>query len=98
MFIHKQKINLIPQFFLEILHFKESCSLTGQEHFGFLLQNKNFVRYEVGSETSKIFILHCFWESQITCSKNVKYPILGPFLPKFGQKGIFPQKLGSVTF
>ena len=34
MFIHKQKINLIPQFFLEVLHFKESCNLIGQEYFG----------------------------------------------------------------
>ena len=34
MFIHKQKINLIPKFFLEMLHFKESCNLTGLERFG----------------------------------------------------------------
>ena len=34
MFLRKQKINLIPQGFLEILHFKESCNLIGQEHFG----------------------------------------------------------------
>ena len=27
LFIHKQKINLIPQFFLEILHYEESCNL-----------------------------------------------------------------------
>ena len=33
MLIQKQKINLILQFFLEILHIKESCNLIGQEHF-----------------------------------------------------------------
>ena len=27
LFIHKQKLNLIPQFFLEILHYEESCNL-----------------------------------------------------------------------
>ena len=33
MFICKQKINLIPQFFYRY-YFPESCNLTGQEHFG----------------------------------------------------------------
>ena len=33
LFIHKQKLNLIRHFFLEVLHFKESCNLIGQEHF-----------------------------------------------------------------
>ena len=32
--IHKQKINLTPQFVLETLQFKESYDLIGQEHFG----------------------------------------------------------------
>ena len=34
MFIYVEKIKLFPRFFLEILHFKESCNLIGQEHFG----------------------------------------------------------------
>ena len=34
MFICKPNINLIHQFFLEILHFKNSCNLIDQEHFG----------------------------------------------------------------
>ena len=34
MFIWKQKIKLIPQFFLELLHYKESCRLIGEEHLG----------------------------------------------------------------
>ena len=34
MLICKQKINLIPQFFLEILHLRESWNLIDQEHFG----------------------------------------------------------------
>ena len=33
MFIYMQKISLVANFFLEILHFKESYNLTGQEHF-----------------------------------------------------------------
>ena len=33
MFIYIQKIILVPQFFFEILHFKESFNLIGQEHF-----------------------------------------------------------------
>ena len=33
MTIYMQKINLIPHFFLEILHFKESCNLICQEPF-----------------------------------------------------------------
>ena len=28
-----QEIDLIPHFFLEILHFKQPCNLIGQEHF-----------------------------------------------------------------
>ena len=32
MFICKQKINLIYLIFLQILHFKESCNLIGQEY------------------------------------------------------------------
>ena len=34
MFICMQKINFIILFFLTILHFKESCSLIGRQHFG----------------------------------------------------------------
>ena len=32
--IYKPKIILIPQFVLDILHFKESCNLIGQKDFG----------------------------------------------------------------
>ena len=42
MFICKQKINLIPQFVSQILHFKESYNLIGREHFVQQLANKNF--------------------------------------------------------
>ena len=34
MFIYVEKVKLFPRFFLEILHFKESYNLIGQEHFG----------------------------------------------------------------
>ena len=33
MFIYMQKINLFPDVFVEILHFKESWNLIGQGHF-----------------------------------------------------------------
>ena len=46
MFICK-KINLITKFFLQILHFNESCNLIGQEDLWQLIQNKNFARHEV---------------------------------------------------
>ena len=42
-----QKYTSSFTFFLEILYFKESCNLTGWKHFGPLLENQNFARYEM---------------------------------------------------
>ena len=53
MFICKPQINLITHFFLEILHFKESCNVIGQKH-GQLLQSNSFSRHRVCDEKSRI--------------------------------------------
>ena len=52
MFIYIAKILLIIHFFLEILHFKESCNLIGQQDFDLKLENQNFARYGTGDEIS----------------------------------------------
>ena len=54
---------LYNYFFLKILDFKESCSLTGQQHFGPYTENQNFARYGIGGEipiTILVFILDYF--------------------------------------
>ena len=58
MFLYVTKIN----FFLEILHFKESCSSIGQQQ----LKNQNFVKYVIRGEISitiVFFILAYFQEN-----------------------------------
>ena len=45
------KINFIIHLFLEMLHFKESWNLIGQQHFGSKLKNQNFPRFRIGGET-----------------------------------------------
>ena len=65
MFLYIAKINFIIYVFLEILHFKESCSSIGQ-HFGPELENQNFARYVIGGEISTtilVLILDYFWEN-----------------------------------
>ena len=39
---YMQKVNLIPPFFLEMLHFNESCNLIGQQYFGHNLRTRVF--------------------------------------------------------
>ena len=54
---------LYNYFFLKILDFKESCNLTGQQHFGPYTENQNFARYGIGGEipiTILVFILDYF--------------------------------------
>ena len=41
------KINFTIHLFFGILHFKESCSLIGQQHFEPSVKNQHFVRYEI---------------------------------------------------
>ena len=80
-------------FFLEILHFKESCNLTDQKHLGPKLKNQNFAKYGISGEISMtilVFILDYLQEKLMTIFfKKSKKPVLGPFwalFPKFGQK------------
>ena len=53
MFICMTKINFIVHFFLEILHFKESCNLIDWQYFGPWLENQNFARHGIGGEISQ---------------------------------------------
>ena len=99
MFICLPEMKFIIHFFLEILHFKESCNLFGQEYFGSLIQNQNLARYGIGGEISKtklVLILDDYKEKPMTkLFKKSKSLILGPFwvlLTKIRQKRIFPEK------
>ena len=44
------KTNFIIYFFFEILHFKDSFNLIGQQHFGPQFENLNFARYAIDNE------------------------------------------------
>ena len=50
LFICMPKTNFFIHFFLETLHFKESCSWTGWQHFGPYLVTPNFARYGISDE------------------------------------------------
>ena len=79
MFICMPKINFIIHFFLEVLHFKESCNLIGWRYFGPWLKNQNFTRYGISDEISitiLVFILGYFQKflalfTQIWAKMNV---------------------------
>ena len=99
MYTCMQKINFIIYFFHQILHFKESCNLIGQQHFGLKLENQDFARYGIGSKisiTTLVFIFDYFQEKLTTnFSKNQKKLFrghFGPFFSKFEQKRIFLKK------
>ena len=72
------------QFFLTILHLKESCNLIGQQHFGLKidLRPKNYARYvsEV-SITIIVFVIDYFQEKLTwqNFSKNPKKPYFCQF-------------------
>ena len=101
MFICMPKINFIVHFFLEILHFKESCNLIDWQHFGPWLENQNFVRHAIDGKiitTIIVSILDYFLEKLMTkCFKKSKNPVLGPFCPNLG-KNEFYWKKGSCKF
>ena len=102
MFICLQKTNLISQSFWQILHFKESCNLIGQEHFvQYFGQNKHFARHGVCNEKSRIkrtLILHSFLEKKMKKFSKKCNVIFGFFLPKFWQKWIFHKNLAPSLF
>ena len=55
--ICKPKTNFITPSFLEILHFKESSNLIGQQHFQPKQEDQDFARYEI---VDKILIILVF--------------------------------------
>ena len=50
MVICMPKIYFIFHFFFDMLNFKESDNLTGQQYFGPQLENPNFTKYWIGRE------------------------------------------------
>ena len=104
-FICMAKINFIIHFFLEILHFKESCNMIGQQHFGPWVENQNFARSGIGGEVSitvLVFSLDYFRKKLIPkifkkSKKSYLGAILGPFFLNFG-KNEFPLKKGLCQF
>ena len=101
LFIHKQKINLIPQFFLEILHYEESCNLISlilidnfrtriSQDIGFAMESQEFK----GISFCIVFRKN---KRQHLKKKEAKNTVFGPFLPKFGQEEI-STKIGLRHF
>ena len=102
MFICKQRTNFIINFFLEILHFKESCHLIGWQHrerqfcqigdwWWNINNNISFhIRLFPGKTNDKIF------------KKIQKEPYLGPFLgpfyPNLGKNYFFLEKRTLSVF
>ena len=90
------KINFIIHFFLEILHFKESCNLIGWQHFWPI-----WIGGEI-STTIIVSILDYFQEKLLTkCFKESQKPYSGAFLgpcdPNLG-KNEFSWKKGLCQF
>ena len=98
MFICMPKINFIYRLFLEVLRFKESCNLIGQQYFGPKLMIQNFARYGIGGEISiTIVFIFDYYQEKLMAKffKKTQKPyfgaILGPFYPNLGKKD-FPRK------
>ena len=96
MFICMPKILFITHFFIEILHFKESCKLIGWLHFS-LTQEPTFwhIWDWWWNINNNIFILDCFQEKLISkfFKKKKKYfgAIFDPFCPNLAKIN-FPGK------
>ena len=104
MFICMPKINFIIHFFLEMLHFKESCKLIGHKiwpitqepefcqtwHWWWNISNKISFHFRLlPRKTNNIFQTI---QKDLFCSHS------RPFLPKFGQKWIYLEKKSSDNF
>ena len=87
--------------FLQILHFKESCNLIGQEHFGQYIQNKNFARHWSWDGKSRIKKKNYFalflGKTNDKIFKNTKYPIFRSFCSNLG-KNELSTKIGLRPF
>ena len=94
LFLHKQKNNLIIKFFLEMIHFKESCSLIGRladNSKTRILRNKGFAMESQNLKELSFCIVFRKMKWQ-NFQKNAKYPTLGPFCPNLG-KNEFSRKI-----
>ena len=101
-FICMRKTNFIIHFILEILHFKQSCNLIGWQHrelefcliwdWWWNIKNKISFHFRLYTRKSndKSF--------QKKSKKNLFWGHFGPFLPKFGQKWIFLEKIVLSVF
>ena len=101
-FICMRKTNFIIHFILEILHFKQSCNLIGWQHrelefcliwdWWWNIKNKISFHFRLYTRKSndKSF--------QKKSKKNLFWGHFGPFLPKFGQKWIFLEKIALSVF
>ena len=90
------KMNFIIHFFLEILHFEESCSLIGLQYFGLQLKNQNLDRYGIDGEILikiLVFILDYFQEKLITKFTLEQF---GALFPKIEVKMNFTGKKGCL--
>ena len=102
MFIHKQKINLIPQFFLKIQHFKNSAIWLVKD---ILVDNsRTRILPDIGSvvESQEVKELSLWtvlgkikWQHFQKKKRNTLF--LGPLCPMWAEIN-FPQKSGPVTF
>ena len=95
MFISMQKTNLITHFFLEILHFKESCNLIGWQHQELEFRQIWDWWWNINSNISfhfRLFPRKTNDKIFLKIQKNLFWGHFGPFLPKFGQKWIFLEK------
>ena len=96
-----KKTSFIIHFFLEILHFKESCNLIGWQH-----RELEFCQiwdwwWNINNNISFHFRLSSRKTNDKFFLKIQKEPILGPFWALFTQiwpKMNFPAKKSSVTF
>ena len=96
------KINFILHFFLEILHFKESCSFDWLTTFWPITWEPDFARYWIGVEVSMailVFILDYFQEKLMkTFLKKMKKPISGPFPKIWAEMNFSWKKRSSDIF
>ena len=100
-----QKMRLFHWFVLEIWLIKGSCNLTGWEHFGPYLRNKNFPKYGICCRNIANYINFHYRTNSVKINdkffnKLKKKPVFfGPFLvhfPNFGDKTFFLENL-AVT-
>ena len=101
MFICMQKTNFIIHFFLEILHFKESCNLIGWQHRELELCQMWDWWWNTNNNISFHSRLFPRKTNEKLFQKVQKEPYLGPFWALFtqiGQKWIFLEKRAMSVF